>query len=247
VNIIKLNAIDSTSLFLKDLSKNGTLENFTVVVADTQSKGQGQMNTQWHSADGENLLFTMYAQLKGLPVELSPFVSFLVALRIRKIIEGFLSNQTKILIKWPNDIMSYTQKIAGILVENKLKQTHVSETFIGIGLNVNQLVFPDFLPNAISMSRISGLRYNRDSILNEIVNELKEVLNVDYIVKNKKYIKEEYLSHLYKINIPCMFKDNKQDEVFMAKVIDVSNDGLLILEKEDELHYSYAVKEISFL
>lgn len=246
MNIIKLNTIDSTSLFLKELSKNESLENFTIVVADAQSNGQGQMNTHWHSAAGENLLFTIYAELKGLPVELSPILSFLIAIKMRAVLATILENKTKIEIKWPNDIMSYTQKIAGILVENKLKKRSVSETFIGIGLNVNQLVFPDNLPNACSMANISGLKYERELVLASIVKELKGVLTVDYIKKNKGIIKEEYLSYLYKFLIPSMFKD-KDGSVFMAKIVDVSDEGLLVVEKEDELYYSYAVKEISFL
>ncbi|NJB82602.1 BirA family biotin operon repressor/biotin-[acetyl-CoA-carboxylase] ligase [Wenyingzhuangia aestuarii] len=231
---------------MKDLSKKGSLENFTTVVADAQFKGKGQMNTQWHSADGKNLLFTVYVVLTGLSIGLAPCVSFLAALKTRAVLDEILGTKTKIQIKWPNDIMSYNQKIAGILVENKIKKDTISETFIGIGLNVNQLEFPDFLPNATSMSAISGVDYNRDTILKQILNEFKKVLTVDYIVDNKELIKKEYLSYLFKLNIPSMFKD-KQGNVFMAKVINVSDEGLLIVEKEDEVQYSYAVKEISFL
>ncbi|NIJ46005.1 BirA family biotin operon repressor/biotin-[acetyl-CoA-carboxylase] ligase [Wenyingzhuangia heitensis] len=231
---------------MKDLSKKGILENFTTVVAESQLEGKGQMNTHWHSAKGKNLLFTVYVALTGLPIALSPYVSFLVALKIREVLDGFLADKTKIQIKWPNDIMSYNQKITGILVENKIKQEKVFGTFIGIGINVNQLVFPDFLPNATSMSIISGVNYNKDLLLTTIINEFKKVLTVGYILENKEIIKKDYLSYLYKINIPSMFRD-KAGNVFMAKVINVSDEGLLIVEKQDELAYSYAVKEISFL
>ncbi len=246
MNIVKLDAIDSTSLFLKELSKNEALKNFTVVVADAQYNGKGQMNTKWHSADGENLLFTIFVNLKRLPIDLIPFVNFLVAIKLRALLENYLGNNTKIQIKWPNDIMSYSAKLAGVLVENLIRNQQVFATFVGIGLNVNQVIFPDFLPNAVSMSLITGLNYDRDIILNKFVDDLKEVLNVNYIQKNKKEIKKEYLYYLYKVNIPSMFKD-KKGNIFMAKIIDVSNSGLLVIEKEDELSYTYAVKEISFL
>lgn len=246
MDIIKLSAIDSTSSFLKEMSKNGDLINFTTVVADAQFKGKGQMNTSWHSADGKNLLFTVYTELKGLSIEDSPCISFLAALKIREVLEQILGDDGRIKIKWPNDIMSYHKKVAGILVENSIRKDAVLSTLVGVGLNVNQEEFPSFLPKAISMLNISGQLYDRDVILKQIINALKKVLNVTYIEANKASIKQEYLKHLYKFNIPTMFQD-MEGSVFMGKVVDVSNSGLLIVEKEDDLQYTYAVKEISFL
>ncbi len=246
MNIIKLNAIDSTSLFLKELSKKNSLENFTTVVADKQHQGKGQMDTQWHAAEGKNLLFTVYSNLKGLPLELQPVVSFLVAIKLRETLQEFLGTATKLEIKWPNDIMSYHYKIAGILLESTLKQQQLMAVFVGIGLNVNQLNFPEFLTHATSMSLLTGLEYDRNEILTVFLEKLKEVLHTDYILENCDKIKEEYLSYLYKYKTPCMFKD-KKGAVFMGKIVGVSSLGLLEVEKEDELLYSYAVKEIGFL
>lgn len=43
MQVIKLNAIDSTNDFLKAISQKEAVENFTVVTAKTQTKGRGQM------------------------------------------------------------------------------------------------------------------------------------------------------------------------------------------------------------
>ena len=45
--IIKLDAIDSTNTYLKELSQKETLENFTVVSAKSQTNGKGQMGSKW--------------------------------------------------------------------------------------------------------------------------------------------------------------------------------------------------------
>ena len=51
----------------------------------------------------------------------------------------------------PNDIWVDTKKICGILIEHSLRGNHISWSIIGIGLNVNQTLFPDDLPNPTSM------------------------------------------------------------------------------------------------
>ena len=42
MKIVKLNAINSTNTFLKDLVKDSNVENWTVVVTDDQTAGKGQ-------------------------------------------------------------------------------------------------------------------------------------------------------------------------------------------------------------
>lgn len=246
MNIIKLNAIDSTSLFLKDLAKKTELENFTVVVAEQQFAGKGQMNTVWSSEKGKNLLFTVYVDLKGLPVNLIPYINFLTATKIREVIVEVIDNKYKTKVKWPNDIMSYNDKICGVLVENVIKLKQVEACFIGVGLNVNQLIFPKNLSKVNSLARLKGEELDKDIVLNKIIIEFKKVLKLDFIIKNLDFIKTEYLQHLYRINVPSMFKD-KEGCVFMGKIINVTNQGLLVLEKEDDLLYEYAVKEIKCL
>ena len=64
MNIIKLNAIDSTNSFLKELAQKSTLENFTAVVADQQTLGRGQLGTTWISEQGKNLTFSLLVSLE---------------------------------------------------------------------------------------------------------------------------------------------------------------------------------------
>ena len=43
MHIIKLNAIDSTNTYLKEMSAKQTVDNFTVVVAENQTNGRGHI------------------------------------------------------------------------------------------------------------------------------------------------------------------------------------------------------------
>ena len=59
MKLIKLDAIDSTNEFLKALSNKENLENFTVVTAENQTKGKGQMGSEWSSEVGKNLIMSI--------------------------------------------------------------------------------------------------------------------------------------------------------------------------------------------
>ena len=59
MKLIKLDAIDSTNDFLKSMSSQDQLENFTVVTAENQTKGKGQMGAVWKSETGKNLIMSV--------------------------------------------------------------------------------------------------------------------------------------------------------------------------------------------
>ena len=59
MKLIKLDAIDSTNDFLKRLSVEQSLENFTVVTAESQTRGKGQMGAKWDSETGKNLMISV--------------------------------------------------------------------------------------------------------------------------------------------------------------------------------------------
>ena len=62
MKLIKLDAIDSTNDFLKGLSSSQSIENFTVVCAETQSKGKGQMGSTWVSEPSKNLIMSVFVK-----------------------------------------------------------------------------------------------------------------------------------------------------------------------------------------
>jgi len=66
-------------------------------------------------------------------------------------------------IKWPNDIYVKDQKIAGILIENSIRSSRISETIIGVGLNVNQTVFDGV--NATSLKIKSDQHFKLNDVL----------------------------------------------------------------------------------
>ena len=80
-------------------------------------------------------------------------------------------------ILWPNDIILEGKKLCGILVENRLTGD-VTESFIGVGLNVNNRVreLPEKLRDkAISLSEVLGFKVPRATLF---------LILVDHIIDN---------------------------------------------------------------
>jgi len=73
MKLIKLDAIDSTNDFLKGMSAKQELENYTVVTAENQTKGKGQMGSVWNSEKYKNLIMSVF--VKDLLVGIDGFTN----------------------------------------------------------------------------------------------------------------------------------------------------------------------------
>jgi len=241
LKIIKLNAIDSTNSFLKELALSTTLENCTVVVAKEQKKGRGQQDSNWISEPLKNLTISAYFCNIDLEISNQKYLNFAISLAIFDV----LSNQkTKDLsIKWPNDILSANKKICGILIENTVKGRKIKNSIIGIGLNVNQEKFPDSLKNVTSLKKITNKEFDLELLLVEIIEKTEERLKM-LLLKKYTNLETDYLNALYKKNIPTMFKDSN-DVLFMGKIVGISSLGHLQIELEDETVKEFGIKEVS--
>ncbi|MEJ6793284.1 MAG: biotin--[acetyl-CoA-carboxylase] ligase, partial [Lacinutrix sp.] len=102
MRIIKLDAIDSTNAFLKQISSTETLEDYTVVTAKQQTNGRGQMGKHWHAKTGENLTFSVFKRLNGLSFSNQFYLSIVIALALHKTLKFY--NVPNLFVKWPNDI-----------------------------------------------------------------------------------------------------------------------------------------------
>ena len=157
MQIIKLSAIDSTNDYLKQLSREKKLDNFTIVVANEQTKGRGQMGSKWVSEVGKNLTFSVLVKNVMIPNEKLFDWNIVVALAVLEVLERH--EIQKVSIKWPNDIMADSKKVGGILIENVLKSGESFDSVVGIGLNLNQTNFED-LPKATSLKSLTNKNYD---------------------------------------------------------------------------------------
>ncbi|MEL0645075.1 biotin--[acetyl-CoA-carboxylase] ligase [Olleya sp. Ti.3.14] len=240
MRIIKLNATDSTNRFLRNLSLDSPVQDFTTIVTSHQTNGRGQMGTLWQSQPFKNLTFSVYKKLNLFPFESQFYISMSVALAIIKALEQL--NIPKLSIKWPNDILSANQKMCGVLIENVIKQSVIESSIIGIGLNVNQLDF-NGLPQASSLKSVTGVNYDLDEILHLILKQLE--IQLDLLGKDTNSIKSQYESYLFRKEKPSTFKT--AEGLFSGIIKGVSEHGLLEVLIEDQVLKTYDLKTIKLL
>lgn len=242
MSIIKLNAIDSTNDFLKDLSRNQLLDNFTTVVAQKQTKGKGQMGANWDSEEGKNLIMSILVKDILQNVDEIFHLNVAIALSVLQVLQN--CKVPNLSVKWPNDIMSDHKKICGILIENSFKSDTKIESIVGIGLNVNQQQFEN-LPKASSIAVITNAEFDLDIILIKIIFQIKK--NCSWILSNQSdKLWQEYHKQLFKINVPMAFEDANQIK-FMGIIKGVSPEGRLEVAVEDDSVKSFGIKEVQIL
>ena len=125
-----------------------SLDNLSVVAVRCQTKGRGQRTNTWETAPGQNLTFSIVLKdLQILPSE-QIAISQITALSVVEFLE---MHDISARIKLPNDIYVGTKKICGILIENSICSNKIVWSIIGIGININQTIFPASLPNPTSI------------------------------------------------------------------------------------------------
>jgi BirA family biotin operon repressor/biotin-[acetyl-CoA-carboxylase] ligase len=239
--IIKLNATESTNDYLKELNKHKTLENFTVVSTYQQTNGKGQMGAKWSSEGGKNLTFSVLYNSESNKIESIFDVNIAVSMAIIQVLETFKIPCLK--IKWPNDILAENKKIAGILIENSIKSATAITSVIGIGINVNQEVFPEII-QASSLKNITHLEYDLDQLLQKIANKVVE--NLENLAVKKEQYWQLYHQYLFNRNVPMVF-ENQEKQRFMGIIKEVDFDGKLRVQLEDDTTESFGLKQIKML
>jgi BirA family biotin operon repressor/biotin-[acetyl-CoA-carboxylase] ligase len=135
----------------------------TVIIAGHQTAGRGRLRRLWLSPPGNIALSViLYPAVSSLP-----YLMMMASLAVVQSIEKITGLKAR--IKWPNDVLINSRKVAGILIENEVKEGRACAV-IGIGINVN------VTPSDISGSPIAvtGLRDELDKEMSpvDIVRQL---------------------------------------------------------------------------
>ncbi|MGD9492904.1 MAG: biotin--[acetyl-CoA-carboxylase] ligase [Bacteroidales bacterium] len=132
-----------------------------------QSAGRGQGDHTWESETGENILMSILLKNPAVKVADQFVLSQIIAVAAHNYVSAELPG-AEVSIKWPNDIMVDSRKIAGILIENSLKGNDILATVIGIGVNVNQIHFTGDLQAAVSLEMIDGKKRDIETEINKL-------------------------------------------------------------------------------
>lgn len=225
-----------------DIASQGGYQSFDMVIADNQSKGRGSGGNSWSSDSKLNLTFSLVIA-EDIKTKQSYFVSKCVALGIVSTIKD-IAPEANVKIKWPNDIYIDDKKVCGILIENDICADEVSKSVVGIGLNVNQSKFDPSLPNPTSLKICCGRLLDRIEILENLSLSIKRYIQ---LLKNGELeeISQAYLENLYRYDSWHSFNDPKEGP-FKARIIDVEDDGQIVMEDDSLATRRYYFKEVEY-
>ncbi|MCA1757525.1 MAG: biotin--[acetyl-CoA-carboxylase] ligase [Bacteroidales bacterium] len=238
---IFLERVTSTNDVALEQIKSGKAVHGTVIFAGEQSNGRGQQGNKWISGLNKNLIISIILSPKSLPASSQFIISKIVSVAL----VNLLSEYTKgISIKWPNDIYAGNDKIAGILIEHSIKGDKLESSVVGIGLNLNQSTFSGDLPNPVSLGMITGIEYNRETILNKLCRHIDSLyMMVDKGIFNP--VDTAYHTHLYRRGTYCDYRVNGL--AIKGRIEGVDQFGRLFLEDEGGAIKAYSFKEIEFI
>lgn len=238
--IIRLEEIDSTNRYLKNYREEGD-EEMIVAVADYQAAGKGQGTHTWESEKGKNLLFSIKVYPHWIPVRRQFVLSMAGALAVKDALDSYVENIT---LKWPNDVYWSDQKISGTLIENTIDSKGIKSCVFGIGLNVNQLVFHSDAPNPVSLAQILGHEVDRDEVLKKILDGFEKYYE---LLRRADYMDVSGIYHLSLYRRKGFHPYRDADGEFEGALVEVEDDGHLILHDRQGRIRSYAFGEISIV
>ncbi|MEO7310643.1 MAG: biotin--[acetyl-CoA-carboxylase] ligase [Chitinophagaceae bacterium] len=256
-HITVLNTVDSSNNYAMAQVHAGMAEHGQVYFALEQTAGKGRHGKEWKGAAAENILMSVVLETRKLPISQQFRLSAAIAVAVRDFFATYAGRDT--CIKWPNDLYWCDRKAGGILIENIIgvssKPTDDHETamppktgavwkwaIVGIGININQLQFPENLPNPISLQHITNQAYEMIPLVSELCRKLEE--QWQFLIHGKwRQIYEAYNLHLYKLAQPVRLR--KKNVIIPCTVRGVSEKGRLLIEEDPLRQFNFG--EVSWV
>lgn len=247
---IELRSIDSTNKYAMALihgdllpDGQGEAQHGMAIFTHEQTAGKGQRGKNWVSQSGANIALSILLNPYPLSVTDQFKLSVCVAISTLDLFMKYAGDETK--IKWPNDLYWRDRKAGGILIENMIS-TGQSTTgnwqwaIAGIGININQTVFPADLPNPVSLKQITGINFEPIGL----AKELCFIIEKNYqslIAEDFQSLFNKYQNHLYKKDEKVKLK--KSNRVFETTIKGVSETGQLITQHSIEERFEFGEVE----
>jgi BirA family biotin operon repressor/biotin-[acetyl-CoA-carboxylase] ligase len=162
--------IDSTMNAVAAAAEAGVAAGL-VVGADEQTAGRGRRGREWSSPPGAGLYFSML----GRPSGGTSLVTLAAGVAVRRGIEQAAGLSAR--LKWPNDVVLGSRKLAGILCE-ALPGARDAAVTIGVGVNLAPGGHPvDVAARAATLAgEVRGL-VDRGRVLSAVIEQLIDALD----------------------------------------------------------------------
>jgi BirA family biotin operon repressor/biotin-[acetyl-CoA-carboxylase] ligase len=217
---------ESTNIIAREIA--ATVDEGTVVIAESQTAGRGRLGRKWISPEG-GIWLSIILKPKIQPIH-APRITLLAGVSVARTIRCF-GPPAK--IKWPNDILINGKKVCGILTEIMAEADLIDYLIVGVGIdaNVDTESFPeDIRDSSTSLKKEIGDRINRVDFVRKLLEEF-DGLYLEFQKEGFKSILEDWRNK--SATIGEWVKITTQTRTIYGEAIGVDNEGALILETSD--------------
>lgn len=238
--VIKFDRLDSTSNYVAKGLDSGTYSLGDVIMSGFQTEGRGQRGSLWQSIENTNLTFSYAMDVSFLNFRDQFMASKAISVGIVDYLKGKHSLSAK--IKWPNDILQNSKKLCGMLLETK-KVGDKRLMIIGIGLNINQMVF-DTGFEATSLAIECGKEFDLEKELLFLLEFIKSSWSKLVSLKFGA-IQEDYIENLYGTDTSISL--SSKAGTFQGTILGADNEGLLSVKLESGEIKNYRSGEVKLI
>ena len=192
------------------------------------------MGKKWEGEKQANMALSILVKPDFLSLSRQFQLSACVAVSVHQLLEKYVGEDLK--IKWPNDLYWQDRKAGGILIESVVGATETDKgkwqwAITGIGVNVNQAFFPEWLLNPVSILQITGKKIDTVNLARECCELVKQ--NLKSLQQDRFDVFFNYYNRvLYKKGTVVKFK--KGNRVFEAEVKRIDESGRLLIQHATE-------------
>jgi BirA family transcriptional regulator, biotin operon repressor / biotin---[acetyl-CoA-carboxylase] ligase len=223
-NLQILDEVTSTNTYLM---QQKSAAHATCVAAHIQTHGKGRRGRAWVSQLGASLTFSLLWRFQCGAAALSG-LSLAVGVALIRAFNSLGVNNVQ--LKWPNDVLVDSKKLAGILIELQGDLEGPSAAVIGVGINLNlpKNVLQSIDQPAIDLANTTANKIDQSVLLGTILKHLADILST---FESRGFIglQAEWVGyHAYQNKPVKMLLPNGTEVIGTVK--NVADDGILLVE-----------------
>lgn len=223
--LIYLEEVDSTNNIAADLGRQGAVP-FTVVMAERQTAGRGRHGRVWRTFPYQSLAMSIVIPAVDSTLPLVACLSLYQACHDLGI--------QNIALKWPNDLMFGSRKLAGVLTESYPLSNSTGRFYVlGCGINVNTPEDEDVPEVAGTLAMAVGRPLAREEVAKAFLVRLQK--NCTTLEKHGfAPFLTEYQQACITLGKPVVWKEGGREVSGIAR--DLNADGSILLETPAGMH-----------
>jgi BirA family biotin operon repressor/biotin-[acetyl-CoA-carboxylase] ligase len=158
----------STNADVAERFRSGEHEGL-VLVAEHQTSGRGRLGRQWVTPARSSLTVSFLLEPGDVSADRWPWLPLLTGIAAAAAVRRVTG--VEVALKWPNDVLADGQKLGGILLE-RVDRDGAAAAVVGIGINCAQTTEELPVPQATSLSIVTGAPVDRTALLAALIDEL---------------------------------------------------------------------------